>query len=417
MKEVIKNSNKNLLIAGDILKGKTTKVIWPIFEEIIKNKESFLVLDTKEEYLNQYYDKLNDYNIVIINLNDLSKSEGLNILERPYELYQNGQTDKAFRYIEGYTSLMFANEKNDYFDLAAADAVTGAILGLFKDAKKEEINFLSLKAIFNGINYKMGTGTALNVYFNRNDNKLAKIYAEATTEASTETRASILSLINQKLRPFISDEKLNSLLSKTTFNLDRETPQAIFLIGNNEGRYNLISQLIIKYLYMYLTDLQFAKFNFILDNVDVLDNNLSLDKMLGIYPNYKFIMATRSKISFENKFGEYIKHLCDVIDIDSENHVFLNGEGIDRFTEESVELKQSNIIYPTLSNELIKVFDAKRFTEEINEKRVQQLIETGLSKNDTTKEETGIDVENMINKIDARIEELEKQETNQNDVK
>ena len=85
--EKILKLQKNLLITGDILSGKTTKILWPILDNIINNKEDFIVLDSKGEYLNNYYDKLDNYHKIIINLHDLTKSEGINFFDIPYEFY------------------------------------------------------------------------------------------------------------------------------------------------------------------------------------------------------------------------------------------------------------------------------------------------------------------------------------------
>ena len=87
--EKLFNSNKNLIVEGEMGIGKTTNVLFPIVDRSIDNKESLLILDSKEEYLNQYYGKLkeNNYNTIIINLRDMDKSEGWNPLEYPYNLY------------------------------------------------------------------------------------------------------------------------------------------------------------------------------------------------------------------------------------------------------------------------------------------------------------------------------------------
>ena len=56
------NSKKNLIVSGDISTGKTENVVFPVVEEIINNNQSLLVLDSKEEYINKYYDKLKEKN-------------------------------------------------------------------------------------------------------------------------------------------------------------------------------------------------------------------------------------------------------------------------------------------------------------------------------------------------------------------
>ena len=54
MLEEIINSKKNLIVDGDTLSGKTTNVLFPLVDEMIKRKESIFILDSKEEYINEY---------------------------------------------------------------------------------------------------------------------------------------------------------------------------------------------------------------------------------------------------------------------------------------------------------------------------------------------------------------------------
>ena len=71
MKELLEkiNHEKNVVVSGDMLSGKTTGVLFPLFDKIIDNNENVIVYDTKTEYLNNYYDKLIEkgYQIKIIN--------------------------------------------------------------------------------------------------------------------------------------------------------------------------------------------------------------------------------------------------------------------------------------------------------------------------------------------------------------
>ncbi len=399
--EKILKLQKNLLITGDILSGKTTKILWPILDNIINNKEDFIVLDSKGEYLNNYYDKLDNYHKIIINLHDLTKSEGINFFDIPYEFYKNGDIDKALKYLETYTNIIFNNEKKDYFDYAAEDVFVGVILGLFNDAKKEEINFLSIKRIFDGVNHPISTGNYLQMYFKRKELALAKIYAESTVYAPKETCNSILSIVNQKLRGFISDDKLVNFMSKTTFEIS-EKPQAIFLVADEEGRYNLITQMIIRYLYMLFNNLNRKKVNFILDNIDLLDGRLDLDKVIskGTYHNIRFMLATRSREDFENKYGKYINHLCESINIkDSLNE------------KTNVIPKKNNIIYPTLNKKNISIFDFQKVVTDFHKKAVEKLIESTDNQVNKTNENSDFDIDTLLEKIDARIEELNKQES------
>ena len=102
MIDKIYNFNRNLIVDGKLSAGKTTNVMFPLVEKMICNSESLFVLDSKEEYLNKYYNTLKsyDYNVIIINLRNMDKSEGWNPLEYPYQLYKCGDKDGAIDLIE-----------------------------------------------------------------------------------------------------------------------------------------------------------------------------------------------------------------------------------------------------------------------------------------------------------------------------
>ena len=88
MIDKIYNFNRNLIVDGKLSAGKTTNVMFPLVEKMIDNSESLFILDSKEEYLNKYYNTLksNNYNVITINLRNMDKSEGWNPLEYPYQL-------------------------------------------------------------------------------------------------------------------------------------------------------------------------------------------------------------------------------------------------------------------------------------------------------------------------------------------
>ena len=70
MLEKVLNAHKNLIVEGDVASGKTTNVLFPVVENAIDNKESLFILDSREEYVNRFYEKLksNNYNTIILNL-------------------------------------------------------------------------------------------------------------------------------------------------------------------------------------------------------------------------------------------------------------------------------------------------------------------------------------------------------------
>lgn len=363
-------NNKNIIITGDLSAGKTTKIMFPLLEKMINQNESMLVLDSKEEYINRYYNDLKekDYNIVILNLRDLDKSDGWNLLEYPYNLYKKGYKDKALEYVQKLCKTIFCENGSvdPFWSLTSSDFFTGVVLGLFEDAKEEEINLNSVNSMFNGVDIKVGMIDCITSYFKMKEpNSQAYICASGTILAPSETKGGILTTAKQKLMSYVTKEKLNILLNKTTFNYDDilNKPTAIFVIARDENRYlNSIVSMFVEQLFSILIDLKVSKkFNFVLDNFDDVEYFNGIIDMLGsgISRNIKFIIGTRSLDKILDDYGLYIKKLCNLIII-SDDGIKINNEKVNNDYEE-LEIKKSDVSYPILNSKEIKIFDLEKF--------------------------------------------------------
>ena len=242
MLEKVLNAHKNLIVEGDIASGKTTNVLFPVVDNAIEKKESLFILDSREEYVNRYYEKLksNNYNTIILNLRDMDKSEGWNPLEYPYNLYKNGEKDKAQEYLEKIGKIMFyENSSQDpFWALTASDFFTGVTLALFEDGNADEVNLNSVNNMFNGIDKKFGASDYITEYFKTKETSSKPyIFASTTFLAPKDTKGSILSVARQKLRLYVSREKLSQIMNKTTFNFDdvANKPTAIFVIARTNN--------------------------------------------------------------------------------------------------------------------------------------------------------------------------------------
>lgn len=422
--EKVLNANKNLIVDGEISSGKTTNVLLPIVGEKIKNKESLIILDSKEEYLNEYSKELKDsgYNVLILNFRDLDKSEGWNPLEYPYVLYKSGKMDKAIEYLDKIARLMFYENSNTdpFWAITASDFFVGVTLGLFEDAKLDEVNLNSVNAMFDGINNRYGASDYITEYF-KYKSPTSKSYISASTTflAPKDTKGSILSVARQKLRLFISREKLSHLLSKTTFKYSdcMTCPTAIFLIGKDESKYiNTIPVMFIEQFFQMLIDNKSSeKYNIILDNIDSIDYIMNFSDMLGsgISRNIKFYIGTRSMEDLNAKYGSYINKLSTVIRIKS------NKLEIDQSNEKeevdkdfkNVKISEVEIEYPTLEINPIKVFNLKAF---VNDKKKDMLLEK-VNGNVTHPippfvPTSNVNFAELIKDIDIKIAELEAEE-------
>lgn len=417
MLEKVLNAHKNLIVEGDVASGKTTNVLFPVVENAIENKESLFILDSREEYVNRYYEKLklNNYNTIILNLRDMDKSEGWNPLEYPYNLYKNGEKDKAQEYLEKIGKIMFyENSSQDpFWALTASDFFTGVTLALFEDGNADEVNLNSVNNMFNGIDKKFGASDYITEYFKTKETSSKPyIFASTTFLAPKDTKGSILSVARQKLRLFVSREKLSQIMNKTTFSFEDVTnkPTAIFVIARDENKsLNAIVAMFIEQLYAILVDLKTKnKFNFILDNFDIVEKCNDLVDILGscVARNIKTYIATRSVAELANIYGSYMPKLCDLVSIENLKVKLVINQVEESFDRdfETINNLEGNVEYPKLNPTTIKMFDLEKL---VKDAKMQQLSSTDFSKFNLGEP---FKADDLIKSIDAKIEQLELEE-------
>lgn len=375
MKELIDklyNDNKNLIVTGNISSGKTTNILFPIVEKAIENDENLCILDSKEEYLYTYYDRLLDkgYNTIIINLREPLKSVGFNPLNYPYHLYKDSKDDRCLDILKNIgNSLFYENNNSDpFWNNSASDYFVGLALCLFDDASEEEINFNSINSLLNYKNKK------IEKYIKLKDRK-SKAYLSISpiVLAPGETKGGILTIAREKIKDLIIKDSLGNLLSKTTFdyNVLKKNKNAIFIIGKDEDlSLSRITPVIIEELYYILLDLKNdKKYNFVLDNIDTLENINNFKEILSscISRNIKFLCATRSYIDLEEKYSDYIKKLCNILEINDKEIDIYKDNRIDSINYEYVNKiinKDVNLNYPILTVNEIKVFNLGLFLKD-----------------------------------------------------
>ncbi len=427
--EEIINSQKNLIVDGDVASGKTTNVLFPLVDEMINKKESMFILDSREEYINEYYDKLkeNDYNIITINLRDLDKSDGWNPFEYPHLLYKKGKLDQAQEYIEKIGKTMFYENTNadPFWAYTASDFMTGVTLGLFEDGKEDEINLNSVNNMFNGVDSKYATSDYITTYFNMKDKASAPyIYASTTFLAPKETKGGILSVARQKLRLFVSREKLSKILNKTTFSYEKllNTHTAIIFINKDENKsLNAISAMFIEQLFNILIDNKSSnRFNFVVDNFDSIEHINDLVEMLSSATsrNIKFLIGTRSLDELINKYGNYVSKLSNLLVINNDK-LRLNISGLEKDVDKQfneVIIKSSNIEYPKLNENPIKIFDLQKFVIDKKKDNIANSFTNPFDNVPELPEFPGAEkyknksLEELISNIDKKIEEIEAEE-------
>lgn len=424
-KEILKrilNDNKNLIVSGDISVGKTSNVLFPLVREMIDEKQSLLVLDSKEEYIKEYYDDLKnkDYNIVILNLRNLSKSEGWNPLEYPYNLYKDGKVDEAINYIEKQAKAIFYDdsEVDQFWSNNSSDFYTGIVLGLFEDGKDNEINLSSVNSMFNSTDNKYSVNDYVTQYFKlKNPSSQSYIFASSTISAPKETKGGIISVARQKLRTYVTREMLSTLLNKTTFSYEDilTKPTAIFVIARDENKYiNNVATMFIEQLFTILVNSKIQnQFNFVLDNIDDLERVNELSDMLssGVSRNIKFEIATRSYEELIEKYGKYIEKLSNLVVVEKDIKLVIDNEEYTEEKEQLIEfIQDENVEFPLLQKEKIEMFDIVEFVR--SKKESIEMCNPFLANNLSTNVP---DINGLIKDIDRKIEQLDAKENTNSD--
>ena len=235
------------------------------------------------------------------------------------------------------------------------------------------------------------------------------IFASTTFLAPKETKGSILSVARQKLRLYVSREKLSYLMNKTTFNFEDivSKPTAIILIARDENKsLNTLSAMFIEQLYAILLDIKAkVKFNFVLDNFDIIEKCNDLVDILDscLSRNIKVYLTTRSLEKLSDEYGSYMLKLCDLVSIRNDDiKLVINN------TEESIEKEFKNVVindaqidYPTLNTLKINLFDIEQVVRDLNSNEV-------LSKFNNLDSDSSFKIDDLIKKIDDKIAEIEK---------
>lgn len=269
------------LIIGATGSGKSQTVVIPMVNLLAKHGESMIITDPKGElYENSAeYLKSRGYNIIILNFRDPQKGNAWNPLTLPHRYYKEGNHDKATELLDdvALNILSDPNGKSDpFWEKSAADYFSGLALGLFEDAKEEEINLNSINYMSTVGEEKFPPSNFSKEYFTlKGEASSAYIFASNTINSPNETKGGILSVFRQKIRTFSSRENLSEMLSYSDFDIKRigNEKTAVFIIVQDEKTtYHGLATIFIKQCYESLVDIAQAnggklpiRTNFILD--------------------------------------------------------------------------------------------------------------------------------------------------------
>ena len=258
----VDNGENHTLVIGATGSGKTTSVVDPLVYSLAKAKESMVITDPKGEIYKNHSNLLRarGYDIIVLNFRDPQKGNCWNPLTLPYQLYKAGNTDKATELVDDVALNILKDKKaqDPFWENSAADYFSGVALGLFEDAKEDEINLNSISYVTTVGEEKCPPSNYIKEYFNmKGESSTPYVFASNTINSPTETKGGILSVFRQKIRLFASREQLSEMLSRSDFNMRDigKKPTAVFMVIHDEKTtYHALATIFIKQCYETLID-------------------------------------------------------------------------------------------------------------------------------------------------------------------
>ena len=276
----IDDSNMHTLVIGATGSGKTAGVINPTMKMLMKAKESIIITDPKGEIYEDNYKLLKDlgYQIIVLNFREPQKGSCWNPYDLPYKFQKEGNFDKANELLNDLsTNIVVDGQGQDpFWQNAAADYLTGLGLALFQDAPLEQININSINLMINQGEERFGASTYMKEYFKMQDpTSPIAINLAGTVTTADETKAGIMTVLQQKVKTLAVTRNLSEMLSKNDFDMSSigEKPTALFMIIQDEKTtYHSLATIFIKQCYECLISTAYkhggalpVRTNFLLD--------------------------------------------------------------------------------------------------------------------------------------------------------
>lgn len=255
----VDNGEYHSLIIGATGSGKTQGFVHPLVRSLSKAKESMIITDPKGEIYEQHSLMLRElgYQVLLLNFRDPQNGSAWNPMTLPYKMWKKGNHDKAIELLDDLALNILYDDSNKnadpFWEKTSADYFSGIALGLFEDAKEEEININSISLATTVGEEKFGGSTYIKEYFNAKDPaSAAAINASSTIMAPTDTKGSILSVFKQKVKLFASRDNLSEMLSYSSVDLESigARPTAVFIVIQDEKKtYHSLVTILLKQIY------------------------------------------------------------------------------------------------------------------------------------------------------------------------
>ena len=329
----VDNGEYHNLVIGSTGSGKTECLVKPMVNLLAKKGESMIITDPKGEIYkySANYLKQKGYNIIVLNFREPLRGNSWNPLTLPFKYYRSGNQDKAIELLDDVALNILYDPSNksesDFWEKSSADYFSGLALGLFKDAKEEEVNLNSINAMSTVGEERYATSNYIKEYFlMKGETSNEYIFASSVINAPTDTKGGQLSTFRQKIRKFSTGEALSEMLSYSDFDMRKigEGKTAIFMIIHDEKKtYHSLMTIFIKQCYETLIDAAQenggklpVRTNFILDEFANMPPLKDVDAMVSAARSrdirFTFIIQNFAQLNdvYGDNVAEIIKGNC-----------------------------------------------------------------------------------------------------------
>lgn len=253
----VDNGESHSLVIGATGSGKTQMIINPLVNLLAKKGESMVISDPKGEIYEKNGELLKElgYNVIVVNFRDPKNGSCWNPYTLPYKYYKEGNKDKANELLNDMAINIASDEKADdpFWTNSAADYLTGLSLGMFEDAKEDEISISTVNLMMTVGEEKIGASTYAKEYFKMKDpSSPAAINALGTVNAPQDTKNSIESVLKQKIKVFAVTQNLAEMLSRSDFDMEtigKEKTAVFMIIQDEKTTYHALATIFVKQCY------------------------------------------------------------------------------------------------------------------------------------------------------------------------